>query len=78
MLNIFQLSIPGKRRIIRVENALDEDEFDQFDDIPSLATLIKVMLRLKDETRYLHKDHNEKLKKVKKAKKSRTRQKRAN
>ena len=68
---------PGKRRIIGVENAVDEDEFD---DIPPLANLIKPFVPLKDATPYLRKDHNEKLKNVfkKKAKKSRTRHKRAN
>jgi hypothetical protein len=30
--------IPGKRRIVSVENAVDEEEFDQFDEIPPFAT----------------------------------------
>jgi hypothetical protein len=30
--------IPGKRLIIGVENAVDEEEFDQFDEIPSFVT----------------------------------------
>jgi hypothetical protein len=30
--------IPGKRWIIRVENVVDEEEFDQFDEIPPFAT----------------------------------------
>jgi hypothetical protein len=30
--------IPGKRRIVGVENAVDEEEFDQFDEIPPFVT----------------------------------------
>jgi hypothetical protein len=30
--------IPGKRRIIGVENVVDEEEFDQFDEIPPFIT----------------------------------------
>jgi hypothetical protein len=30
--------IPGKRGIIRVENVIDEEEFDQSDEIPPFTT----------------------------------------
>jgi hypothetical protein len=30
--------IPRKRQIVDVENAVDEEEFDQFDEIPPFAT----------------------------------------
>ena len=30
--------LPGKRRIIGVHNAVDEEEFNQFDEIPPFAT----------------------------------------
>jgi hypothetical protein len=32
--------IPRKQRIVEVENAVDEEEFDQFDKIPPFVTLI--------------------------------------
>jgi hypothetical protein len=32
--------IPEKRQIVRVENVVDEEEFDQFDEIPPFATSI--------------------------------------
>jgi hypothetical protein len=32
--------IPEKRQIVRVENVVDEEEFDQFDEIPPFATTI--------------------------------------
>jgi hypothetical protein len=35
---ILKVVIPGKRRIIGVENAIDEEEFGQFDEIPSFIT----------------------------------------
>jgi hypothetical protein len=30
--------VPGKRRIVRVKNVVDEEEFDQFDEIPPFVT----------------------------------------
>ena len=30
--------LPGKRRIVGVHNAVDEEEFNQFDEIPPFAT----------------------------------------
>jgi hypothetical protein len=37
--------IPGKRLIVGVENAIDEKEFDQFDDIhPFVTSMIKPII----------------------------------
>jgi hypothetical protein len=37
---ILKVVIPGKRQIIGVENAVDNEEFDQFDKIPPFFTLM--------------------------------------
>jgi hypothetical protein len=59
--------IPGKRRIIRVENAINEEEFDQFDEIAHSATsMIKPTIPSTNETPYLSNDHHEKVKNFKK------------
>ena len=59
--------IPGTRRIVGVENAVDEDEFDQFDEIPPFATtMIKPRIPSTNETPYFRNDHQEKVKNVKK------------
>ena len=44
--------LPGKRRIVGVHNAVDEEEFNQFDEIPPFSTC--------ELPRYLRTDHNEK------------------
>jgi hypothetical protein len=59
--------IPGKRRIVGVENAVDEEEFDQFDEIPPFITsMIKPRIPSANETPYLRNDHHEKVKNSKK------------
>jgi hypothetical protein len=59
--------IPGKQRIVRVENAVDEEEFDQFDEIPPLVTsMIKPRIQLANEAPYLCNDHHEEEKNSKK------------
>jgi hypothetical protein len=59
--------IRGKRRIIRVENAIDEEEFDQFVEIPPFITsMIKPRIPLINEAPYLCNDHHEKVKNSKK------------
>ena len=52
--------LPGKRRIVGVQNAVDE-EFNQFDQIPPFATCELSRLTAKDKTPYLQTDHNEKI-----------------
>jgi hypothetical protein len=59
--------IPRKQRIIGVENANDEEEFDQFDEIPPFVTsMIKPRKPLANEAPYLRNDHHEKVKNFKK------------
>jgi hypothetical protein len=54
--------IPKKRWIIRVENAIDEEEFDQFNDIPPFITsMIKPRIPSANEALYLHNNHHEKV-----------------
>jgi hypothetical protein len=62
-----KMVIPGKRRIVGVENAVDEEEFDQFDEIPPFVTsMIKLRIPSANETPYLHNGHHEKVKNFKK------------
>jgi hypothetical protein len=59
--------IPRKRWIVRVDNAVDEEEFDQFDEIPSFITsMIMPRISSTNEALYLCNDHHEKVKKSKK------------
>jgi hypothetical protein len=51
--------ITGKRLIVGVENAIDEEEFDQFDEIPPFFTsMIKPRIPSANEAPYLPNDHN--------------------
>ena len=52
--------LPGKRRIVGVQNAVDE-EFNQFDEISPFATCKLPHLTANDKTLYLRTDHNEKI-----------------
>jgi hypothetical protein len=46
-----------------VENAIDEKEFDQFDEIPPFTTsMIKPKIPSINEAPYLRNDHHEKVK----------------
>jgi hypothetical protein len=59
--------IPGKRWIVRVENVVDEEEFDQFDEIPPFITsMIKPRIPSANEAPCLCNDHHEKFKNFKK------------
>jgi hypothetical protein len=59
--------IPEKRQIVRVENVVDEEEFDQFDEIPPFATsIIKPRIPSANEAPYLRNNHHEKVKNFKK------------
>jgi hypothetical protein len=59
--------IPGKRWIVRAENAFDAEEFDQFDEIPPFVTsMIKPRIPLANEAPYLRNDHHEEVKNFKK------------
>jgi hypothetical protein len=62
-----KMIIPGKRRIVRVENAVDEEEFYQFDEIPPFVnSMIKPRIPLANEAPYFCNDHYEKVKNFKK------------
>jgi hypothetical protein len=60
--------IHGKWWIIRVDNVIDEEEFDQFDEIPPFITsMIKPRILSANEALYLPNDHHEKVKNFKKS-----------
>jgi hypothetical protein len=59
--------ISKKWQIIKVENAIDEEEFNQFDEIPPFITsMIKPRISSANEAPYLRNDHHEKVKNFKK------------
>jgi hypothetical protein len=59
--------IHGKQQIVGVENVVNEEEFDQFDEIPLLSTLmIKPRIPSSNKAPYLLNDHHEKVKNFKK------------
>jgi hypothetical protein len=53
--------IPGKKRIVGVENVVEEEEYNQFDEIPSFETSYKPRLLGTNKTPYLRRDHSEKI-----------------
>jgi hypothetical protein len=57
--------ITGKRWIIRVENAVHEEEFDQFDEIPPFATTM-IKPRIPSANKAPYYDNHEKVKNFKK------------
>jgi hypothetical protein len=62
-----KIVIPEKQWIIRVVNAVNEEKFDQFDEIFHFTTLmIKPRILSTNEAPYLHNDHHEKVKNFKK------------
>jgi hypothetical protein len=62
----FKVVIPRKWWIVGVENAIDVEEFDQFDEIPPFITsMIKPKISLTNKAPYLRNDHHEKVKNLK-------------
>jgi hypothetical protein len=60
--------IPRKQRIIEVENVVDEEKFDQFDEIPLfIISMIKPIIPSPNEAPYLHNNYHEKVKNSKKS-----------
>lgn len=55
------IALPGKKRIVGVQNAVDEEEFNQFDEIPPFASCALPRLSVNDKTPYLRTDHNERI-----------------
>jgi hypothetical protein len=50
-----------KKRIVRVENVVEEEEYNQFDEITSFHTSYKHRLLGTNKTPYLRSDHSEKI-----------------
>jgi hypothetical protein len=50
--------IHGKRRIVGVENVVDEDEYNQFDEFSPIGVRVSAddEVVILDETCYVHKD----------------------
>ena len=53
--------LPGKRRIIGVQNVMDEEEFNQFDEIPPFGTFIIPKIHPSELTPYLRNDHTDRI-----------------
>ena len=45
--------MPGKKRIVGVENVVEEEEYNQFDEIPSFDSSYMPRLLANDKTPYL-------------------------
>jgi hypothetical protein len=52
--------MPGKR-IVGVENVVEEEEYNQFDEIPSFNTSYTPRLLGTNKTPYFRSDHSEKI-----------------
>jgi hypothetical protein len=50
-----------KKRIVGVENVVEEEEYNQFDEIPSFDTSFNPQLLGTNKTPYLRSDHSEKI-----------------
>jgi hypothetical protein len=53
--------MPGKKRIVGIENVVEEEEYNQFDEIPSVDTSYKPQLFGFNKTPYLRSNHSEKI-----------------
>jgi hypothetical protein len=75
----WSIVLSGKRRILGVENVVDEEEYDQFDEIPPLCTDVPIEVPIsEEEANYIRSDHNEGLwADVQKVKKKRKRKKKS-
>jgi hypothetical protein len=50
-----------ERKIVGIENVVEEEEYNQFDEIPSFDTSYKPQLIGTNKTPYLRSDHSEKI-----------------
>jgi hypothetical protein len=50
-----------EKRIVGIENVVEEEEYNQFDEIPSFDTSYKPQLFGTNKTPYLRSDHSEKI-----------------
>ncbi|XP_023756442.3 uncharacterized protein LOC111904991 [Lactuca sativa] len=55
----WQIVLHGKRRIVGIENVVDEEEYNQFDELPPFSIGIPSTDVDIDDTAYLRSDHNE-------------------
>jgi hypothetical protein len=58
----WSIVLSGKRRIVGVENVVDEEEYDQFEEIPPFCTDVQsevATIEEHDEANYMRSDHNE-------------------
>ncbi|XP_071686961.1 uncharacterized protein [Rutidosis leptorrhynchoides] len=55
----WHIVLHGKRRILGVENVVDEDEYDQFDELPPFSIGVEPINDVIDHTMYLITDHSE-------------------
>jgi hypothetical protein len=58
---ITDLSLCLRKRVVGVENAVEEEECNQFGEIPSFDTSYKPFLLGTNKTPYLQSDHSEKI-----------------
>jgi len=56
-----QVVLPGKRRLIGDQNAINEEEFKQFDEIPHFGTFVVPKIHPSELTPYLRKDHTDRI-----------------
>jgi hypothetical protein len=49
------------KKIVGVENVIEEEEYNQFDESPSFVTSYKPQLLGSNKTLYLQSDHSEKI-----------------
>jgi len=50
--------LPGKRRVVGVENVVDEEEYNQFDEVPPFGSCNLPVILESETTPYLRSDHN--------------------
>ncbi|GJV43496.1 transposon protein, CACTA, En/Spm sub-class [Tanacetum coccineum] len=55
----WHIVLQGKRRIVGVENVVDEDEYDEFDELPPFSIGDSSSNDVIDDTTYLRSDHDE-------------------
>ena len=51
--------LPGKKRVVGLENPVDEEEFNQFNEVPPLDTSILPMILASELTPYLRDSRKE-------------------
>ena len=50
--------LPGKRRVVGVENIVDEEEYNQFDEVPPFGSCNLPVILESEKTPYLRSGHN--------------------